>query len=679
MAFDLSTAKPAGGFDLSTAKPVKQGTGSTVIDAGNAVGTGFFNGMARLAGLPADTAANVLDLGKAALGAPYIAATGKEPPEWLQVGDRSKVFGSGDNIIKNAKTTGFGNTMLTPANPEYDGGYLQAGGASMMGVINPVSGRQAVNQGINSLLGTLLGKGTYDATGNNALAIALGMTPTAIQSGAIDTTKYLVRGGEKGRRDMEQRIQDLKDAGINAPTVGLASGNRVIGGAENLLQNTPGAVGIMQRNRDAALTGVEAKTMGAADLASGNRGATASGQSIQSGARAFRDGVKTNQTRLYNNLGQQIPDQAPVEVGNTRGVLAALNEDIATMPELSKQFKNGRIQAIEGALDSDMAGTPANTSFTMQRVLAGTDASGMPFYKDVMVPQVTPAGAPRTAIPFEAVKKTRTMVGNEIADNSMMSDVPRSKWNPLYGALSDDMQGAATAAGPAAERTLNRANNYTRSSIARLERIAPVVDRTAPEQSFTALNNTLKENTTTFQAVKKSLPEGARGDFAGTVIERLGKAKPGQQNELGDKWSPESFLTNWNNMKPQARAELLSGFKNSAQVAADIEAVAKATAMMRDNSKMWANPSGTGANTFARGTLGAIGLGGAGAALGMVSPMVPIGAAGALAGSNLLARALTSQKNVNSLATNSYIDPQMLNAQVNALIGSGLLYNGQKQ
>ena len=678
MAFDLSTAKPAGGFDLSTAKPVKQGTGSTVIDGGNAVGTGFFNGITRLAGLPVDTAANIIDLGKAALGAPYIAVTGKEPPEWLQVGDRSNVTGSGDNLIKNAKKTGLGDALLTPVNPEYDGGYLQAGGAAMTGVINPVSTRQAINQGVNSLVGTILGKATYDATGSNALAIAMGMSPTAAQSAAIDTTKKLIRGGETGRKAMAQRIQDLKDAGVNEPTVGLATGNKLIGGAENLLQNTPGAVGIMQRNRDAALAGIEAKTMGAADLASGNRGATASGQSIQKGAREFKDNAKATQADLYNELSQHIPDQAPVEVGNTRAALSALNADIPTMEELSKQFKNGRIQAIEGALNTDMAGTPAQTSYTSQRVLSGTDASGMPVYKDVLIPHTTPEIPARTAIPFEAVKKTRTLVGNEIADNSMMSDVPRSKWNPLYGALSEDMQTAATAAGPQAENTLNRANNYTRSSIGRMERIAPIVDRNAPEQSFTALNNTLKENTTTFQAVKKSLPEGARGDFAGTVIERLGKAKPGQQNELGDKWSPESFLTNWNNMKPQARAELFSGFKNSAQVAADVEAVAKATAMMRDNSKMWANPSGTGANQFARGTLGAIGLGGAGAAAGMLNPMIPIGAGGTLLGANALARALTSQKNVNSLASQSYIDPQMLNAQVNALIGSGLLNQSQK-
>lgn len=674
---------PAGnaGFDaeifktLPARKEVLQKSSSAPVerfgDAGNAVGTGFMNGLARLAGLPADTAANVLDLGKAALGTPYISITGKSPPEWLDVGGRSNVFGSGDNIIKNASNTQLGRALLKPQNPEYSGGYLQAIGGGMTGIINPLSGRQALNQGINSVLGAVASKATYDATGSTALAIAAGMSPTAIQSGAIDASKYLVRGGEAGRANMAQRIQDLKDAGINQPTLGLSSGNSTLGGIENLLQSTPGAVGLMRRNRDAALAGLDAKAMGAADLASRNRGAMESGRSIQSGAKAFKDNSKLTQAALYDGLDKFIPGQTPVNVGNTKSILSQLNADIPGAPALSRQFKNARIAAIEDAIRSDTQGTAPGSALTIQ------GGGGMMNAPIVTGRTGIPGGSSTDSLPFEAVKKTRTLVGGEIADNSMMSDVPRSKWNPLYGALSQDMQGAATAAGPDAARTFNRASDYTRSSIGRMERIAPIIDRAAPEQSFSALSNTLKENTSTFQAVKKSLPEGARGDFAGTVVERLGKAKSGQQNDLGDKWSPETFLSNWNNMKPQARAELFSGFKNSEQVASDVASVAKATAMMRDNSKMWANPSGTAANSFARGTIGAIAGGGAGAAAGLLSPMIPLGALAGVGGVNLMARGLLSPTVRNSMASKSYIDPQMLNAQVNSLIGSGLLNYGE--
>jgi hypothetical protein len=59
----------------------------------------------------------------------------------------------------------------------------------------------------------------------------------------------------------------------------------------------------------------------------------------------------------------------------------------------------------------------------------------------------------------------------------------------------------------------------------------------------------------------------------------------------------------------------------------------------------------------------------------MGSPLVPLGALAGVAGANRLANALTSQKNVNSMASRSYIDPQILNAQVNQLVAGGLLDN----
>lgn len=640
----------------------KRGNGA-ILDTGNAVGTAYMSGLTRFAGLPVDTVANVLDLGKAALGAPYTAATGKPAPDWLQVRDRSEVIGSGDNLIKNASQTKLGNVLMKPQNPDYEGGYSQAFGSGLLGLISPTSGRQAVNQAVNSVLGTVLGKATYDATGNQALAITAGMSPTAIQSAAIDATKFAVRGGEKGRKNMEQRIQDLKDAGVNNPTLGLASGNPTLGGLENLLQSTPGAVKLMQNSRDATIAGLEGKTASAADMASKNRGAMESGRSIQGGAQTFKDNMKANQTALYDKLDQFINGQHPTDVTNTKATLAALNSEIPGAPSLSKQFQNARIMAIENAVNSDLIQPQAYTPSQIKNALATNPQRGADLDAALGVGK----------LPFEAVKKTRTLVGGEIADNSLLSDVPRSKWNPLYGALSQDLQGAAAQGGAGATKAFDRATDYTRASIGRMERIAPIVDKPSPEQTYTALTNTLKENASTFQAVKKSLPEGARGDFAGTIIERLGKATPGRQDETGGKWSPETFLTNWNTMKPQARAELFSGFPQSAQVAQDVAAVAKATAMMRENSKMWANPSGTAANSFARGTIGAILGGGAGAAAGLLNPMIPLGAMAGVTGTNLLARGLLSPKIRDSMASNSYIDPQMLNAQVNSLIGSGLL------
>ena len=649
-----------------------KGSGSDLIDGGNAVGTGYFKNMTALAGLPVDTIANIIDLGKAAIGAPYTAITGKPAPEMLQIGDRSKVTGSGANILANVRKTTPGQVLTEAINPEYEGGYLQGAGGAMNGVIRPSSLLQAGNQALNSVAGLTFGKAVGDATGNQALATAASMSPTAVQNLAISGTKYAIRGGEAGRKNMEQRIQDLKAAGVNNPTMGLASGNSLIGGVENLLQSTPGAVNVMRKAREDAVNGLQAKANTAAATASPNRGTLESGVAIQSGIRDFKDQFKTTQTGLYDKLDKFIPGQTPVNVAGTKNTLSAINSDIPGAPELSKQFKNARITAIEDAIRSDTAGAPSTVMVYSRPPVGGGGLMNAPVEQPPRLVTV-PEYPSRNTLPFEAVKKTRTLVGNEIADNSLLANVPLSKWKPLYGALSEDMGNAARAAGPEATGAFNRANQYTRAGMGRLDRVAPFADKVAPEQAAQLLERTMGDNVSTLQAVKKTLPEGARGTIAGTVIEKLGTARPGAQNEAGTAWSPETFLTNWNKMKPEARTELLSGFKNSAQVAADISAVAKATSMMRDSSKMWANPSGTASNLAARGVLGAIGAGGLAAGAGLLNPVVPLSAAGGLLGSYGLAKALTNGGNVNSAAQRTYIDPAMVNAQFSSLMGGGLL------
>jgi hypothetical protein len=643
-------------------KPKSEATGWRALDAPNAVASGYNRGVLRLLGLPVDTVANVLDLGKAAIAVPYSMATGNAVPDWAVPADRSGVVGSGDYLIRQAQESAIGRAAVNPQNPEYEGGYLQATGAGLSSIMSPATKAQAVNQGLLGLGSSVASKATKDLTGNDALAITAGMAPRGLQQAVTAGVKRAVRGGEEGRKEMEQRIQDLQNAGVDKPTLGLASGNQMVGGLENLLQNAPGAVGLMRKARENAVSGLEAKSQRAAEVASPDRGSLAAGRGIQKGIEQFKENFKKQQEGLYNELGAKIGGQTPTNVDKTRSTLATLNEDIAGAPELSKFFKNAKIQALERAMESDVTGNRPATPSQLKSALANSTNV------DEFNAQIA-----NRSLPFEAVKKTRTLVGNELADHSLLSDVPKSKWRPLYGSLTDDMKAAAESSGPAATRAFNRANDYTRSGLDRLERVAPVADRKAPEQSFGALEKTLAENASIFQTVKKSLPEGVRGQVAGTVIEELGKAKAGVQNDAGSIWSPETFLTNWNRMSPTAKNELLSGFPNASQVRADVEAVAKATSMMRESSKMWANPSGTGANVASRATLGGLGLGAAGAAMGIVNPAVPLTAGGVLIGNHLLARGLTDEGLVKAFARPNTTNPQLTQAQINALVSTGLL------
>lgn len=666
----------ANGYDVSGLVPKQEPTATErAVDSGNAVGTGFWRGAARLAGLPVDTAQNVIDLGKAGLGVAYREVTGKDIPDALTVNsDRSGVVGSSDWILKQARKTDVGRVLVDPENPDYEGGYLQSAGGSLAGgVVSPRNLPQLANQAGLAMSSATLGKAAADFTGNPALAVGASLMPAATQMAVGSGMRRSVRGGEAGRKIMEQRIQDLKNAGVDNPTLGLASGNQVIGGVENLLQSTPGAVGTMKRAREAALSGMQSNLSDAADLASPTRGSLEAGQAIQSGIRDFRSGFKAKQGALYDKLDQHIDPGSPVDVSRTKQVLSALNADIPGAPELSKQFKNARIQSIEQAIASDTAGAPATVMVYQQPPKGGGGIMNPPVQQPPLLVQV-PAGPSTNQLPFQAVKKTRTLVGNEIADTNLASSVPRNKWTPLYAALADDMQAAANAAGEDAAHAYKQANDYSRAGMARLDRVQPFVNPDAPEQSFNLLSRTLGDNTSTFQAVKKTLPEGARGTVAATVIDKLGKATPGQQNAVGDAWSPETFLTNWNRMNAKARKEVFSGFPNAIQVQRDVEAAAKATSMMRDNSRMWANPSGTGANLAARATLGL-------APLSFVaSPYAPAAIGGGLLLARGLAEAATNPASVKFFASKGGMpENTQTGLLVNAAQQGGLIGGEQRR
>ena len=245
----------------------------------------------------------------------------------------------------------------------------------------------------------------------------------------------------------------------------------------------------------------------------------------------------------------------------------------------------------------------------------------------------------------------------------------------LYGGMSQDLRDAATAAGPDAVNALNRMNNYTSALKDREALLQPFANRPAPEQAYTAYTGAAPS---TMQAVKKSIDPQARGIVAGSVLDTLGLAKGGNQNAAGTVFSPESYLTNYNNLGANRRDTLFSGFPNAPAVSQATQDVAGATSLMRDNSKMWANPSGTGANAAARATLGAlIGSGGAGAA-GLLNPLIPLGIGASMGAARGLAGAVTSPSVVRAVARPTYVDPDQLAAQLRALYGTGLLATPNK-
>lgn len=564
----------------------------------------------------------------------------------LQPQNASERIGTGiDRMLGSVGTSiGAGRAMAQSAGPIVSriGKVLQSNpGMQTVGAVSgPVAREVATQSGAGPV-------------GQNVAELAGAMAPGAIAAGTVAATRGAFRGGEAGRQTVANNIDTFEQAGMGTPSVGQATQSRSMRAAEAGLAVAPGGAGPMVKKAEAQAGELAASIEQRASQLAGKSSAEQAGRAITSGIKGeggFVERFKATQKDLYDKLDAFVPKQQPVNVTKTKTALAALNADIPNAPELSKFFKNAKIQGIGGALTEDT--TVPGTAAVKSPIV---DVTGSPIVKAEAIP-----ASKSNTLPYEAVKKLRTLVGNEMADASLMSDVPRSKWSALYGALSEDL-GATVANNPQAKAAWSRANTFTRVGMKRLEMVDSVVGRNGgPEAVFKAATAGTKEGATTLRAVMQSLDDEGQKVVSATVLRRLGIAKSGVQSDLGDKFSTETFLTNWNSLSKEAKSTLFdrygSGFR------ADMDAVAKATSNLREGSQVFRNPSGTAQKTALITTLSSLG---AALASGHPGTAAIIGSGVGLA--NLSGRLMTNPSFVHWLATTTKAPAGAYVAAVNSL------------
>lgn len=474
-----------------------------------------------------------------------------------------------------------------------------------------------------------------------AANVAGSLAPSVVPFVAQSAVRGALRGGEAGRQRVAENIKIFEEASGTVPTMGQATQSRTLQAAETGLSNVIGGSGLMARRGEVQAKALEDSVQALSRELAPDATGWGAGEAITKGVNAFKDSVKTTQKQLYGKLDEFIPANTPVSVNRTQEALKALNEGIEGAPNISQFFRNAKIGNIERAMLKDVEGA------TLANVPPGMSSTG-----------VTPTAG---QLPYQAIQKLRTLVGQEISENSLTSDVPRSKWRALYAALSDDLGTAAEAAGPQAQQAWSRANQYTRGSMQRLDQLETIVNRDAPEKIFKAATTGLSDGGTQINRLMKSMPEENRREVAAAVLQRLGRAKNGQQNEMGDAFSSETFLTNLAAMSLPARRALFSnsGFPGLEQ---KIQTMGKMAANRREGAQVFANPSGTarqiGLGAWASTLIGGLATG---------NPVMISGALAAPAGANVLARGLTSEKAVRGLAERTTLNPSAAPAGLAAL------------
>jgi hypothetical protein len=627
---------------------------------------GILGGTAYLAALPLDTVANLYGLGKAAVGTGLGLATSSTTQDPLRTpGGLYHFVGPNgvETFSKNAPPAG-----ATPVSVQHPGVTLDSSGPSPVGHWlteqmdkNPITSTQperpddaasrwlatagsvvpgaaaagggAIAPTVKALAGALPSAAAgqavteahpFQSDDANRTASVLAQALTSVGTpyvakaairGVDPTPSGLVTGAAPA--EMGENIAAFRDANAE-PSLAQAAGTRRMQFVESGMSKIPGGAGVMQK----AATQQAADLRGGVDqtidqLAPGGVSPERAGRAISQGVTGpggFRDQFNTKAGQLYDAVDQHIPPDSPVDVSNTLATLDRVAKPNPLAPKTTAALINPKIASIRDALQEDL-------------------------------------GETGTTLPYSTLSDLRSRVGSMLTGSELVSDIPRAQVKQLYGGLSDDLRGAAQAAGPDAVQAFSRASNYYRAGMGRMDVLSDVLDKNGgPEQVFNGAISGTKDGATRLRSVMQSLQPEQQQVVASTVFKRMGQATAGNQNAAGDVFSPETFLTNYNKMSPEAKSALFDRVPGLREQADNLADVAE---NLREGSRVFKNASGTAGGENQSEIFKHLVSLGAGAVMGHGggSPGAIAGAGAALVGvpssAYMLSKALTNPNTVN--------------------------------
>lgn len=466
------------------------------------------------------------------------------------------------------------------------GGPFAAGAVS-----GATSGALQPNQAQTAQLGNseALSNALYGGAGGAIVGKVLpAVTPTIPQvwNGTKNITRSVLN---KTLGINKEAVDEFAQAGIDPILAQVGGrGSRI---ADSTLKNIPFSGGVIQKGAQDAIDKLATKVEDVAGTFGPYKTNQETGAVIQKGANAFIDRFKDSADDLFKNTRKSFQPGELTPVSNTSAFLSKQGEGLTE--NLKVALANPKLRSVADAITKD-------------------SVDGQ--------------------LPYEAVLAARSKIGRELSD-SVMSDIPRADLKQFYGALTEDLKAAAAAKGPKELTAFNRANNYYKAGIDRIESsLSGLVQKGAdPESVYQIATSGSKDGATKLLKIKKSLTADEFGALQGQTIRRMGLAKASSQDASGEVFSPETFLTNWNKLSPEAKGTLFKG-----DVATSLEKLTKVASRYKDVSKL-TNASNTANN------LGLISLG----AAGLTNPVATVAGVGAAYGS---AKLMTNPRFVNWLS-----------------------------
>lgn len=496
--------------------------------------------------------------------------------------------------------------------------WLRGGGQLAGGIMLPIgAGAKTIRElaGVGGVTGAGYGIGSGETMGERATGGAVGGLTGAALGASFGKLRDLYKGRFPGSPPSgggrAQEASDLATASndLNVPLLPADAGGPITRYASAVTRLTPGGAqpitAAARRSQEKA--GEALSTMAAREGPAVDPELT--GETIRRGALKYRSGSRDSISRIYGRASEAAGD---ARVSPAKAV-ETLDRNIAALEE------------VPGSVDG----------LTVLKELRDNLTS-------------------RGTVSVDGIRGMRTQMRQKfIKDGLTGSDLER-RVNEVVEAASEDMIDSLVDQGkPDAARLFREANSQWAERIKNLDDvIMPIIGKKGDksgEDIAKALNAAAKGNNARLGKLFEILPEEEAGAARASLIENLGRAKPGGQNAEGSTFSFDTFLTNWNTIGNSAKNSIFRGENREA-----IDKLALIAEKARAASK-YQNYSNTGLSVMGATTAGT----------GFLS-LVTLGKV--LAGQYIAGRVLASPKVAKALLNIAQAKtPQALSTRIGGL------------
>jgi hypothetical protein len=431
--------------------------------------------------------------------------------------------------------------------------------------------------------------------------------------GALKTVptaaKWMFGASGKAGKKALSTLDDYIELQINKPFAGDVTGNPVTQRMQHALSYLPGSARYSKRAADETIGDM---SQALAKLSKRAGTSETAGKTLQGGIEKYAGRFKTHTDHLYEIADRWVDDETKVIASNTAAA----------------------VQSVMNKFGSELPGTAGKLTPSLFKTIA----------EDL-------AKLGDGTISYSAMKNLRSEVGKRIGDPSLVDDIGRADLKKLYASLSDDMRAALP--NEAARKSWARASSAYEKGLTLIETTLSKLARKGLEAgdayAFAARQG--RNGGDYLQNLRRGLKREEWDVFTSTFLRQMGDAKAGAQDAAGEVFSPNTFVTNWNKLAPEAKKALFSGGRWNKGMWKDLDALVNISAGAKETTKL-GNASGTA--PMAKYIEMAAGFGGFGmGAFGNLENAASLVSAGVLGmfGSNMSARMLTSPAIIKWLVT----------------------------